>query len=114
MEDAEASPTQILVGGPEVTSAFVLMGLSRLARGSDCGVARKRSLAYPPLEGEGRLVASEARYEPGWGDGCLNLCTVQGERLSPHPAAPADDASRRRGASTLPLQGRVSKPCVPR
>jgi hypothetical protein len=24
--------------------------------------------AYPPLEGEGRLVSRKARYETGWGD----------------------------------------------
>src|SRR5579862_7385628 len=49
--------------------------------------ARSRSCAYPPLEGEGRLILSVAKYETGWGDS-LSTGTVQGDRPSPHPAAP--------------------------
>jgi hypothetical protein len=56
------------------------------------------STLHPPLEGAGRLVLSEAKYETGWGD--LSAGTARAER-SPHPAALR--------ASTRPLEGRVKK-----
>jgi hypothetical protein len=49
------TPTRILVGGPEVTSAFVLMGLA-LARGVMMKRGRASAVSHPPLEGEGRLA----------------------------------------------------------
>jgi hypothetical protein len=44
--------------------------------------------AYPPLEGEGRLVSREARYETGWGD-CSSVAYPSSllARGSPHPGA---------------------------
>ena len=39
------TPTRILVGGPEVTSAFVLMGLALARRAMQRGGARARRLA---------------------------------------------------------------------
>src|SRR5207245_1729456 len=46
--------------------------------------------AYPPLEVEGRLTLSEAKYETGWGDGLSASNTARVER-SPHPARAARD-----------------------
>jgi hypothetical protein len=46
---------------------------------------------------------SAAICEPGWGEG-LSFLTVP--RLRDHPTPP------RRFASTLPLQGRVSRYCI--
>ena len=57
--------------------------------------------SYPPLEGEGRLVWSEAKYETGWGD--LSARALF-EGRDPHPTPPLISF-----ASTLPLQGRVRK-----
>ena len=53
------TPTRILVGGPEVTSAFVLMGLARGEAGDGAGVR----IALPSPEGR---VMRAAR---GVGDG---------------------------------------------
>jgi hypothetical protein len=55
--------------------------------------------SYPPLEGEGRLVWSEAKYETGWGD--LSARALF-EGRDPHPTPPLISF-----ASTLPLQGGI-------
>ncbi|RTE90838.1 hypothetical protein D6B98_22595 [Bradyrhizobium sp. LVM 105] len=47
-------------------------------------------VAYPPLEGEGRLMLSEARHETGWGDGLSASHSARVER-SPHPARASRD-----------------------
>jgi hypothetical protein len=51
---------------------------------------------------------SVAKCETGWGDGHSTRTLL--EWRDRHPTPPlTDDASHRRIASTLPLQGRVSK-----
>jgi hypothetical protein len=48
--------------------------------------AQKRAvLSYPPLEGEGRIAACEARCEPGWGD--LSTAALFG-MIDLHPTPP--------------------------
>jgi hypothetical protein len=42
--------------------------------------------SYPPLEGEGRLIWSAAKYETGWGDS-LSTDTVPEWRDHPTPLA---------------------------
>jgi len=59
------TPTRILVGGPEVTSAFVLMGLALARRGDGLSPS-------PRLRGEGR------------GEGALSASGLA--ESPPHPA----------------------------
>ena len=54
--------------------------------------------SYPPLEGEGRLIWSAAKYETGWGD--LTTRALFEWRDHPTPLALR--------AIDLPLQGRVN------
>ena len=58
------TPTRILVGGPEVTSAFVLMGLA-LARGRCCGGAVGGGAAQPKM----RSDHSRGECEPSLANG---------------------------------------------
>src|SRR5580704_18424520 len=64
-------------------------------------------LPSPGGGGSARMERSEMRT--GVGRRSVNSGAARKQRLSPHPAALPDDASRRRVASTLPLQGRVKK-----
>jgi len=64
-------------------------------------------LSYPPLEGEGRLTLSAAKCETGWGDSLSTRALFEARDC--HPTPP-----RVTRASTLPLQGRVSKPSLNR
>src|SRR6185369_11687196 len=59
-------------------------GARALSRASVSGEA---ALAYPPLEGAGRLALSVAKCETGWGDGLSTRALLDVERPSPHPAA---------------------------
>ncbi|RXG84448.1 hypothetical protein EAS61_38870 [Bradyrhizobium zhanjiangense] len=57
----------------------------------------QRWRCHPPLEGEGRLVLSAAKYETGWGD-LSTRALLDVERPSPHPArATRDRPSPSRG-----------------
>jgi hypothetical protein len=79
-------------------------GLPPILMRPPTGRANARCPSYPPLEGEGRIAACEARCEPGWGDFSTAALFVVRD-CHPTPS----HISLRSCAPTLPLQGRVSK-----
>ena len=93
------TPTRILVGGPEVTSAFVLMGLA-LARRAMMAGQSVASATSPSPGGGGSARIERSEMRDGWGDGPSTRTLLETRDCHPTPRALQ--------RATLPLQGRVS------